>query len=165
MTSLDPSAASGRPERIAVVGAGVSGLTAAYLLSRQHEVVLYEKNTWLGGHANTVDVECPEGKVPVDTGFIVFNPGNYPNFSALIEHLEVGTVNTDMSLGVSVDDGRLEYSSLLQGLFGFLKFRLRESLGLSCSLGGGTEFKCGPRLAGRLFEEPNFIERFGEEFV
>jgi predicted NAD/FAD-binding protein len=101
-----------------VVGAGVAGLSAAWLLSRQHEVVLYEKNTWLGGHANTVDVECEEGKVPVDTGFIVFNPGNYPNFSALLEHLEVPTVSTDMSLGVSVDDGRIEYSSLLRGMFG-----------------------------------------------
>ena len=101
-----------------MVGAGAAGLSAAWLLSRTHEVVLYEKNTWLGGHANTVDVDCPEGKVAVDTGFIVFNPGNYPNFSALLEHLKVPVVNTDMSLGVSVDDGRLEYSSLLQGLFG-----------------------------------------------
>lgn len=96
----------------------MAGLSAAWLLSRTHEVVLYEKNTWLGGHANTVDVDCPEGKVAVDTGFIVFNPGNYPNFSALLEHLKVPMVNTDMSLGVSVDDGRLEYSSLPQGLFG-----------------------------------------------
>ncbi len=101
-----------------MVGAGVAGLSAAWLLSRRHEVVLYEKNTWLGGHANTVDVECPEGKVPVDTGFIVFNPGNYPNFTAMLEHLKVPVVNTDMSLGVSVDDGRLEYSSLPHGLFG-----------------------------------------------
>lgn len=104
--------------RIAVVGAGAAGLSAAWLLSRRHEVVLYEKNAWLGGHANTVDVDCPEGKVPVDTGFIVFNPGNYPNFTALLDHLQVPVVNTDMSLGVSVDDGRLEYSSLPQGLFG-----------------------------------------------
>ena len=101
-----------------MVGAGVAGLSAAWLLSQKHEVVLYEKNTWLGGHANTVDVECEEGRVPVDTGFIVFNPGNYPNFSALLEHLKVQTVSTDMSLGVSVDDGRLEYSSLARGLFG-----------------------------------------------
>ena len=104
--------------RIAVVGAGVAGLSAAWLLSRRHEVVLYERNAWLGGHANTVDVECPEGPVPVDTGFIVFNPGNYPNFTAMLDHLGVGTVNTDMSLGVSVDNGRLEYSSLARGLFG-----------------------------------------------
>lgn len=116
MRLISDRPAGGR--RIAVVGAGVAGLSAAWLLSRNHEVVLYERNPWLGGHANTVDVDCPEGPVGVDTGFIVFNPGNYPNFTALLEHLKVSTVNTDMSLGVSVDDGRLEYSSLLQGLFG-----------------------------------------------
>ena len=101
-----------------MVGAGIAGLSAAWLLSRRHEVVLYEKNSWLGGHANTVDVECPEGKVPVDTGFIVFNPRNYPNFTAMLEHLDVPSIDADMSLGVSVDDGRLEYSSLPRGLFG-----------------------------------------------
>ena len=116
MRHLTDRAAGGR--RIAVVGAGVAGLSAAWLLSQRHEVVLYEKNTWLGGHANTVDVECEEGSVPVDTGFIVFNPANYPNFTAMLQHLKVPVVNTDMSLGVSVDDGRLEYSSLARGLFG-----------------------------------------------
>jgi predicted NAD/FAD-binding protein len=104
--------------RVAVVGAGIAGLSAAWLLSRTHEVVLYEKNGWLGGHANTVDVDCPEGRIPVDTGFIVYNPRNYPNFTALLEHLGVGSVAASMSLGVSVDDGRLEYSSRPLGLFG-----------------------------------------------
>ncbi|WP_291391924.1 FAD-dependent oxidoreductase [Devosia sp.] len=104
--------------RIAVVGSGVAGLSAAWLLSRQHEVVLYEKNPWLGGHANTVDVDCPEGVIPVDTGFIVFNPANYPNFVAMLEHLGVPSLAADMSLGVSVGGGRLEYSSRPLGLFG-----------------------------------------------
>ena len=104
--------------RIAVVGSGAAGLSAAWLLSRKHEVVLYEKNDWLGGHANTVDVDCPEGPVAVDTGFIVYNPGNYPNLVAMLDHLGVGSVAADMSLGVSVDNGRLEYSSRPLGLFG-----------------------------------------------
>jgi predicted NAD/FAD-binding protein len=104
--------------RIAVVGAGVAGLSAAWLLSRQHEVVLYEKNSWLGGHANTVDVPCPEGTIPVDTGFIVFNPANYPNLVAMLDHLGVASRDADMSLGVSVGGGRLEYSSRPFGLFG-----------------------------------------------
>lgn len=108
--------ASGR--RIAVVGAGIAGLTAAWLLSRRHHVTLYEKNGWLGGHANTVDVDCPEGPVAVDTGFIVYNPQNYPNFTALLDHLGVDSVDSDMSLGVSIDGGRVEYSSRPQGLFG-----------------------------------------------
>lgn len=101
-----------------MVGAGIAGLSAAWLLSRRHEVVLYEKNSWLGGHANTVDVSCPEGRIPVDTGFIVFNRRTYPHFSALLDHLQVPCTKTDMSLGVSVGDGRLEYSSDPMGLFG-----------------------------------------------
>lgn len=112
----DQARASGR--RIAIIGAGIAGLSAAWLLSRRHEVVLYEANDWLGGHANTVDVDCPEGPIAVDTGFIVYNPGNYPNFTALLEHLQVASVDSDMSLGVSVGDGRVEYSSRPFGLFG-----------------------------------------------
>ncbi len=112
----DQARASGR--RIAIIGAGIAGLSAAWLLSRRHEVVLYEANGWLGGHANTVDVECPEGPIAVDTGFIVYNPDNYPNFTALLEQLQVASVDSDMSLGVSVGDGRVEYSSRPFGLFG-----------------------------------------------
>jgi predicted NAD/FAD-binding protein len=108
--------AAGR--RIAVVGGGIAGLSAAWLLSKRHRVTLYEKNAWLGGHAHTVEVETPQGPIGVDTGFIVFNPGNYPNFTAMLEHLGVGSVDTTMSLGVSVGGGRLEYSSDPLGLFG-----------------------------------------------
>lgn len=104
--------------RIAVVGAGIAGLSAAWLLSERNEVVLYEKNGWLGGHANTVEVDSAEGPIPVDTGFIVFNSRNYPNFTALLEHLAVPSIDTSMSLGVSVNDGQLEYSSRPLGLFG-----------------------------------------------
>jgi len=106
----DQARASGR--RIAIIGAGVAGLSAAWLLSRRHEVVLYEANDWLGGHANTVDVECPEGPIAVDTGFIVYNPGNYPNFTALLDHLMVPSVDSDMSLGGSnTPAGRLGCSA------------------------------------------------------
>lgn len=113
---LAPQSNGGR--RIAVIGGGIAGLSAAWLLSRRHHVVLFEKNAWLGGHANTVDVDCPEGKVPVDTGFIVYNPVNYPNFVALLDHLGVPNVDSDMSFGASIGNGRLEYSSRPFGLFG-----------------------------------------------
>ena len=69
--------------RIAVVGSGISGLSAAWLLSSRHEVVLFDKDRRPGGHSNTLIAECPEGPVPVDTGFIVYNELNYPNLTAL----------------------------------------------------------------------------------
>jgi len=112
----DTGPAAGR--RIAIIGSGIAGLSAAWLLSRSHHVTLFEKNGWIGGHANTVDVACPEGAVPVDTGFIVYNEANYPNFTAMLEHLKVPSIGADMSLGVSVGGGRVEYSSRPLGLFG-----------------------------------------------
>lgn len=96
--------------RIAVVGAGISGLGAAWALSRTHSVTLYDQNDYLGGHANTVDIEVDGQPIAVDTGFIVFNDRNYPNLLALFEHLDVPLADSDMSFGVSLDDGRLEYS-------------------------------------------------------
>ena len=94
-------------QSVAVVGAGISGLSAAWLLSRRHDVTLYEADGRLGGHAHTVTVEG----TTVDTGFIVYNEPNYPNLTALFQHLGVETAPTDMSFGVSLDDGALEYSS------------------------------------------------------
>jgi predicted NAD/FAD-binding protein len=106
-----------KPLRIAVVGGGVAGLSAAWLLSQRHEVTLFESDPRLGGHANTVEAPGRNGPVAVDTGFIVFNEGNYPNFTALLAHLGVESVHTDMSLSVSLDDGGFEYSSYGAGLF------------------------------------------------
>lgn len=100
--------------RIAVIGSGISGLSAAWLLSRRHEVTLYEADGRLGGHSNTVDA----GGTPVDTGFIVYNEHTYPNLTALFAHLKVPTKDADMSFAVSLDGGRMEYSGNgLAGLF------------------------------------------------
>ena len=109
---------SGRPLRIAVVGAGISGLSAAWLLSQRHQVTLYEAEGRLGGHSHTVDAPTPQGSTAVDTGFIVYNEANYPNLTALFDHLGVETKPAPMSFAVSMDGGRLEYSSDgLAGLF------------------------------------------------
>jgi uncharacterized protein len=103
-----------RKLEIAVVGSGISGLSAAWLLSKRHRVTLYEADGRLGGHSNTVEV----GGVAVDTGFIVYNEATYPNFSALMGHLKVATKTSNMTFAVSLDDGRLEYSGTsLTGLF------------------------------------------------
>ncbi|MDP2358085.1 MAG: FAD-dependent oxidoreductase [Beijerinckiaceae bacterium] len=107
-----------RPLRIAVIGAGVTGLAAAWLLSTHHRVTLYEAGPKLGGHSNTVMVDCAEGRIPVDTGFIVYNELTYPNLIAMFEHLGVATKASDMSFAVSMDRGATEYcGSGLGGLF------------------------------------------------
>jgi hypothetical protein len=98
-------------KRIAVVGSGISGLSAAWLLAKQHEVVLYESASRLGGHSNTAMVELEGKTTPVDTGFIVYNLPTYPNLTALFKHLDVPTSKSDMSFGVSLDGGQFEYSS------------------------------------------------------
>ena len=102
---------SDTPLRVAVVGGGIAGLSAAWMLGSRHSVTLFEADTRLGGHANTVEVAGAEGRVPVDTGFIVYNEANYPNFTALLRHLNVPSQPADMALSVSLDDGAFEYSS------------------------------------------------------
>lgn len=105
-------------QRIAVIGSGISGLSAAWLLARRHAVTLFEADTRPGGHSHTVMVPSADGELPVDTGFIVFNEDTYPNLCALLRHLRVDTRATEMSFAVSLDGGALEYAGTdLQGLF------------------------------------------------
>jgi predicted NAD/FAD-binding protein len=114
MRTESGSVGSGRIFNIAVIGSGISGLSAAWLLSRRHRVTLFEAERRLGGHSHTVDASG----VAVDTGFIVYNDATYPNLAALFRHLGVTTKPSDMSFAVSLDDGRLEYSGTgFSGLF------------------------------------------------
>jgi uncharacterized protein len=114
---------------IAVVGSGISGLSAAWLLHQAHDVTIYERAPRLGGHTNTIDVPDANGaSVPVDMGFIVFNPRTYPNLTALFAHLGVETRASDMSFGVSLRGGQCEYSGTdLRGLFAQPSNLLRPS--------------------------------------
>ena len=97
--------------KIAIIGTGISGLGAAYLLNPHHDIVVYEKNHYLGGHSRTIDVPTGPSTTPVDTGFIVFNNWNYPNLMGLFQQLRVPYQKSDMSFGVSIDKGWLEYGS------------------------------------------------------
>jgi uncharacterized protein len=100
-----------RALNIGVVGSGISGLSAAWLLSRRHRVTVIEANQHIGGHANTVDVRAPGGKlVPIDTGFIVSNPETYKNFFALMDYLGVTMDDSEMSFSISSRHGAFEYS-------------------------------------------------------
>ncbi len=99
------------PLRIGVVGTGVSGLSAAWLLAKRHRVTLFERERRPGGHCNTVTVDAPEGPRNIDTGFIVYNTQSYPNLMAWFDHLGVAWAQTSMSFAVSLNGGRIEYSS------------------------------------------------------
>ena len=108
-----------RPLDIAVIGTGIAGLSAAWLLSKAHNVSVYEQDGRVGGHSNTVLVPDGSRSIAVDTGFIVYNELNYPNLTALFAHLGVETQRSEMSFAVSVNGGALEYSgSTLMALFG-----------------------------------------------
>ena len=99
-----------KPRHIAVVGSGISGLSAAWLLSHGHRVTLIEADARPGGHSNTVDCEVDGVDVAVDTGFIVYNPPAYPNLTELFRHLEVPTAQSNMSFSVSMGNGAYEYA-------------------------------------------------------
>ncbi|WP_421360384.1 NAD(P)/FAD-dependent oxidoreductase [Agrobacterium rosae] len=116
------TATSNKParRRIAVIGSGISGLSAAWLLDKSADVTLFEVEGRLGGHANTVSVDQPgKAAIAVDTGFIVYNERNYPNLVALLDHLGVETSASDMSFAASLRGGQMEYSGTdINGLFG-----------------------------------------------
>jgi uncharacterized protein len=103
--------------RIAIVGAGVSGLVAAHLLQRQHEIVVYEANAYAGGHTNTIRVDTAHQTHHVDTGFIVMNDRNYPNFTRLLDRLGVARQPTHMSFSVKGEEHDFEFSGTPRGLF------------------------------------------------
>ncbi|MCK6394294.1 FAD-dependent oxidoreductase [Zoogloea sp.] len=105
---LKPQPQGGK--RIAVIGAGIAGLASAWLLSREHEVVLFEGGDYLGGHTHTVDIEVEGQRFPVDTGFLVFNRRTYPNLCALFVLLGVDAVESEMSFGVSLTATDLEWA-------------------------------------------------------
>jgi predicted NAD/FAD-binding protein len=102
--------------RIAVVGSGITGIGAAWALSKKHDVTLYEAEDRPGGHARTIDIDMGGYSLPVDTGFIVYNERNYPNLSRFFALLGVATKDSDMSFAVSDPERRLEYAGSVNGI-------------------------------------------------
>ncbi len=115
-------------KKIAIIGTGISGLSAASLLNPQHDVTVFEKNDYIGGHSRTVEMNTKDGTIPVDTGFIVFNKRNYPLLTRLFDHLDVHYVKSDMSFGASIENGWLEYGTQnILNIFAQKKNLLRPS--------------------------------------
>lgn len=162
-------------QTIGVVGGGIGGLAAAWLLDRRYRVTLLERNDYVGGHTHTAMVDDPRGPFPVDTGFMVYNRRNYPLLCGLFEHLGVASYATDMSFAASLDGGRLEYAgSDLNGLFGqrrnllspgFLRMLvdiLRFNAAAKAYLGrrsGGT------MTLGDFLERGRYSERFASHYL
>ena len=104
--------------KIAVIGSGISGLSAAYYLSKKYHVDLYEKEDHFGGHSHTVEIKNDKKSLAVDVGFIVFNELTYPNLIKFFHEIDVEYEKSNMSFAVSVNDTEVEYSgSGLKGLF------------------------------------------------
>jgi predicted NAD/FAD-binding protein len=158
-------------KHIAVIGAGISGLGAAYLLSRRHRVQLFEQADRLGGHTNTVILPTPAGNVALDTGFLVHNDRTYPNLVRLFAALGVATRSSDMSFAVSCRRSGFEYSS--RGAGGF--FAQRRNLVRPSHLSLLREILRFNREAPSLLQDPDaerhtlgdFLEsrRFGDAFT
>lgn len=121
--TLDTNPSPKMKRKIAVIGAGISGMGAAHMLAPNHNVTLIEAGATIGGHARTV-IAGKNGDQPVDTGFIVFNYANYPHLAALFKELDVPVIKSNMSFGASIDGGRFEYA--LHSMDGF--FAQRKNL-------------------------------------
>ena len=159
--------------RIAIVGTGISGLVAAHLLHREHEIVVYEAGERVGGHVNTIRVDTEEETHWIDTGFIVFNDRNYPNFERLLEELGVAFQPSHMSFSVSDGRGGFEYAGTPRGLFASPSHLVSPSF-----LGMLSEWRRFNREAqalvgtdgtapslGRWLEERGFSRRFVERLI
>ncbi len=163
--------APSRRLNIAVIGSGIAGMSAAWLLHRHHEITVYEKNDRIGGHSNTVEVPTEQGSVPVDTGFIVYNERNYPNLTALFEHLGVPSIEAEMSFGASLGRGHFEYSGTdLNGILGQRRNVFRPRFwkmirGILSFYQTAPEILDDPSYDGMSLGEYLELGNFGDSFV
>lgn len=157
--------------RIAVVGTGISGMAAAYLLQRAHDVTVFEQSDDIGGHTNTVDVNESDRTLAIDTGFIVHNKANYPNLVRLFQELGVATQDSDMSFSVRCERCDLEFSAQSLGtLFAQRRNILRPSFyGLIADarrfLGEARAAIDDPTVADWSLSEFLAARRYGQSFI
>ena len=159
--------------KIAIVGSGISGLSAFWLLNQHNDVVLFEKDDRPGGHSNTVEVETSQDNIPVDTGFIVFNDRTYPNFCQLLADLEVESQPTEMSFGLKCETSGLEYCGTnLNGfyaqrrnLFSWRQHRLLwDILRFNRLATALREQLSNEMTVAEFFSQYRFSERFRKQF-
>lgn len=167
--------ASPKRQRIAIIGAGISGLASAWLTAGHHDVTLFEAGDYAGGHTNTVDVELEGQRCAVDTGFLVFNEATYPNLIALFQQLELPCSGSDMSFSVSVDQGRDEWAGsslssvfaqrsklLSPSFYGMLGDILRFNAAATANLQLAADL--GLTL-GELLEQGSYGKRFRDHYL
>ncbi|GHE81370.1 NAD(P)/FAD-dependent oxidoreductase [Thalassotalea profundi] len=163
-------------KNIAVIGSGISGLSAAYLLSKKHKVSVFEKNDRIGGHTATVDIEKSGENFAIDTGFIVFNDKTYPNFLALLDEIGVGKQATEMSFSVHNCHTGLEYnghnldtlfaqrSNLFKPKFWLLVKEILRFNKRCKAIYHQQDFKSGYTL-GNFLRENSFSSFFAEHYI
>lgn len=163
----------GRRPDIAIVGGGIAGLGAALALRDHANVTVLEREARPGGHAHTVDVDYDGEHIAVDVGFIVYNELNYPNFTALLDLLDVGTTETDMSFSVS-DPSSYEWSSDPRGIFAWKRNAADPAfLGLLAEIGRFNRIGCKAILQDAQCDEPlgqwldrhGFSQRFRDSYL
>ena len=155
--------------RIAVIGSGISGLASAWLLSKQHEVVLFEANDYLGGHTHTHDIELEGRRYAVDTGFIVYNPAHYPLLTRLFTELGVATQATTMSFSVHSEASGVEYNGTSFNTLFCQRRNLLSPRFLGMVRDLARFYRTAPALLDTDGEEPSLGEflaehRFGDAF-
>ena len=163
-------------KNVAVIGSGISGLVTTYLLSRNHNVTLFEKNDYLGGHTATVDVEVEGQQYAIDTGFIVFNNKTYPNFLKLLDQIGIDKQETEMSFSVENQFSGLEYNGHdLNSLFSQRRnifnpkfwFLIKEIVRFNKIAKSyyGQEDKIGTETLADFLAEQGFSDYFAEHYI
>ncbi len=161
--------------KIAIIGSGISGLTCAWYLHRQHEIKVFEANDYIGGHTATVDVEVDSGKYAIDTGFIVFNDRTYPNFERLLAEIGISGQPSEMSFSVRNDVNGLEYNghglmslfaqkrNLLNPRFYYFLYEVYRFNRLA-KMAAGNEPLCESTL-GEFLSRHGFTDYFCENYI